>query len=300
MLGIFDSGIGGLTVVKELIKAVPKLSFVYFGDTARTPYGTKSPEVISQYAREDTDFLLKQGAKAVVVACNTVSSVAIQTLTECYPKLPIFEVVRPAVAEALRVTKTGRIGVIGTRATINSGIYEKLLKSSGGSCHGSHPTSARCGSALAGSPSPCHPPCHPERVVASRGIFGGIKVFSAPAPLLVPLVEEGWLKKPETKRILKQYLLPLKHEQIDTLILGCTHFPLLKHLIQPIMGKRVTLVDPAEALAREVAAYIKENPEFVADKPTRRYIVSSRTPRFQEVASKWLGELVTLEPLGVI
>ena len=296
MLGVFDSGIGGLTVVRELIKAVPRISFVYFGDTARTPYGTKSPAVIKQYALEDAQFLLSQGAQAIVTACNTASSVAILTLTEKYPKVPIFAVVRPAVAEALRVTKTGRIGVIGTRATINSGIYERLLKEGvSGSCHGTHPAGAHPAQrdcAPAGTPVPCHPPCHPER---SRGISGAVKVYSVAAPLLVPLVEEGWLKKPDTKRILKQYLGPLKRAQVDTLILGCTHFPLLKNLIAPIMGKRVKLVDPAEAVAREVATYVADHPEFVPDQVTRRYIVSDRTPRFQEVASHWLGEQVVLE-----
>lgn len=255
MLGIFDSGIGGLTVVKELIKAVPKLSFVYFGDTARTPYGTKSPEVIQEYALEDTDFLLRQGARAVVVACNTVSSVAVDILRARHPGVPFFEVVTPAAVEALRMTKNGRVGVIGTRATVGSRIYERLLRS------------AR----------------------------NDVRVFSVPAPLLVPLVEEGWVKKPETKRILKQYLLPLKRAQIDTLILGCTHFPLLKHLAAPIMGKKVKLIDPAEALACEVAAYIKEHAEFISSKVTRRYVVSSRTPRFQEVAEAWLGGRVVLD-----
>ena len=128
MFGIFDSGIGGLTVVRELLRIMPDLSFIYLGDTARTPYGNKSPEVICEYAVQDTDFLLSEGAKAIIVACNTASSVAIPALTAGYPKVPIFEVVRPAVAEALRVTKTRRIGVMGTRATINSGIYERLLK----------------------------------------------------------------------------------------------------------------------------------------------------------------------------
>jgi len=254
MLGIFDSGIGGLTVVRELLRVMPDLSFIYLGDTARTPYGNKSSEVICEYALQDTELLLSEGAKAIVVACNTASSVAIPALVKKYSNVPIFEVVSPAVAEALRVTKTGRIGVIGTRATINSGIYKQLLMN--------------------------------ERRV---------RVFSAAAPLLVPLVEEGWLKKPETKRILKQYLLPLKRAQIDTLILGCTHFPLLKNLIAAIMGKRVRLVDPAEAVAKEVQKYILDNPIEKSGAISERYLVSDRTPRFQEIAKQWLSRDLVLE-----
>ena len=186
MIGVFDSGIGGLTVVRSLMEELPGYNMIYFGDTARTPYGSKSPETVVRYALENTDFLLKQGAKLIVMACNTASSVAAGRVAENYD-IPIFEVVTPATEKAVKISRTLIIGVIGTRATVKSGIYE-------------------------------------QKIVALKP---DAKVYSAACPLLVPLVEEGWIKKPETVMIIKKYLHPLKVRQIDTLILGCTHYPLL-------------------------------------------------------------------------
>ncbi|MBX6422185.1 glutamate racemase [Thermosulfurimonas sp. F29] len=261
MIGVFDSGIGGLTVLRELVRRLPGYRFVYFGDTARTPYGTKSPETIVRYAIEDTEFLLRHGARMIVVACHSASSVATEALRERFPDLPIFEVVTPSVKKALSVTRRKVIGVIGTRATIESGIYQRLL-------------TAR----------------DPE-----------VKVYGNPCPLLVPLVEEGWIKKPETRMIVKKCLLPLKMRGIDTLVLGCTHYPVLKKVIQAKAGKRVTLVDPAEELAEEVRAYLETHPRLALElekdgEPL--ILVSDLTPNFSRIAQIFLGRKVNLVKAG--
>ncbi len=257
MIGVFDSGIGGLTVLKELVARLPGFRMVYFGDTARTPYGTKSPETIIRYAIEDTEYLLRLGAKVIVVACHSASSVATEALKERFPGLPIFEVVTPSVKKALAVTKRKVIGVIGTRATVESGVYERLLRS-----------------------------LDPE-----------VKVYGNPCPLLVPLVEEGWLKKPETRMIVKKCLIPLKMKGIDTLVLGCTHYPVLKKIIQAKAGKRVILVDPAEELAEEVKGFLETHPGLareLAPDGEPRILVSDLTPAFSRVARLFLGRQVQL------
>ncbi len=257
MIGIFDSGIGGLTVVKELFEQLPEYQIVYFGDTARTPYGNKSKETIVKYAAENTQFLINKGAKVIVIACNSASAAASEGLQEKFD-YPIFEVINPAVERALAVTKNKRIGVIGTRATVNSGIYEKLLKEK-----------------------------DPE-----------VQVFSKPCPLLVPLVEEGWLNKPETKRIVKSCLHDLKAKQVDTLILGCTHYPLLKDVISVKIGKRVNLVDSAEEIVKKIKEFLDNNPEVekvLTKNQDHKFFVSDLTPHFFEIAKRWLGRDIKLE-----
>ena len=211
MIGIFDSGIGGLTVARAIEQVLPNRSLLYFGDTARTPYGTKSAEVITEYSLRNCEFLLRNGAKLIVIGCNSASSVATERLRAEFD-VPILEVISPAVNKAVEVTKSGRIGVIGTRATVQSGIYEEMLKAS-------------------------HPGC---------------EVFSVPCPLLVPLVEEGWTTKRETKMIIRRYLYPLKNKQIDTLILGCTHYPLLKELIGKRAGKKINIIDSSIEIAHSL------------------------------------------------
>lgn len=223
MIGIFDSGIGGLTVARAIKNFLPDCDICYFGDTARTPYGTKSQDTVTQYALENTRFLLDKGAKIIVVACNTASAVAIPALRAEFD-VPIFEVIAPAVEMALSQPKISKIGVIGTRATIGSGIYEKLITQAA-----------------------------PDK-----------KVYSQPCPLLVPLVEEGWLKKPETRMIVKKYLHPLKVRQIDSLILGCTHYPILKSIIQQKIGKRVKIVDSSLAVIDSIKAYLDKNSDAMA------------------------------------
>ncbi len=263
MIGIFDSGLGGLTVVKEILKHIPHYKIIYFGDTARTPYGTKSAETVIRYAIENTQFLLEKGAKVIVVACHTVSSTAISLLKSRFPEVPFFEVVSPSMKKALKLTKNKKIGLIGTRTTVESGIYEKLFKE-----------------------------VDPE-----------IKLYSNPAPLLVPLIEEGWLKKPETRKIVKKYLIPLKMRGIDTLILGCTHYPLIKKLIQEKAGKRIKLVDPSEEVAIEVKNFIEVHSELIEkffSNPGEELeiYVSDITAHFAKIAQLFLGRKVVLKKIN--
>lgn len=255
MIGIFDSGVGGLTVVREVFKQLPDYQIVYFGDTARTPYGNKSENLIKKYAIEDTNFLLGKGANLIIVACNTASAVASDELKAKYKNIPIFEVITPAVKRASEMTKNKRLGIIGTKATIHSQIYEHLIRKN-----------------------------NPE-----------IKVFSKASPLLVPLVEEGWLKKPETKMILKKYLHPLKLKQIDTLILGCTHYPLLKEIIQAKMSKRTNLIDPAQETVKEVKKYLENNPAIektLQKGANHQFYFSDISPNLSQMAASWLGQKI--------
>lgn len=264
MIGIFDSGIGGLTVVKKMFEILPDYQLLYFGDTARTPYGGRGQEVIKKYAQEDAEFLIKKGAKIIVIACNTASAVAAEDLKNKL-SVPVFEVVLPAVEKAIQITRNKKIGVIGTRATINSGVYEKLIQSASG------------------------------RTASQVDEF---KVFSQSAPLLVPLVEEGWLKKPETKTIIKKYLHPLRLANIDTLILGCTHFPLLKDIIKIKIGKSRKLIDPGEEVVLQLKEFLEKNKEIeksLGKNDNHEFYVSDLTPRFQEIAERWLGRKIKLE-----
>lgn len=255
MIGIFDSGIGGLTVVKEIMKKLPDYRLVYFGDTARTPYGNKSRETIIKYAIEDTEFLLSKGAKIIVVACNTASAVAADELKKRFPQIPIFEVITPAVARAVAATRNKRIGVIGTRATVNSLVYENKI----------------------------------------RELKNGFQIFSKACPLFVPLAEENWLKKPEIKTIAKKYLQPLKMDQIDTLILGCTHYPLLRNVIQVKIGKRVKLVDPAEQVTLEIQKYLGDHADIekqLEKNANHEFYFSDIAPHLNALAMNWLGQKI--------
>jgi glutamate racemase len=257
MIGIFDSGIGGLTVVRSLMKQLPDYDIIYFGDTARTPYGSKSPETVVGYALQNTEFLLKQGAKIIVMACNTASSVASDHVTKNFD-IPIFEVISPASAKAIENSRNLIVGIIGTRATVKSGIYEKKIKA----------------------------------------IKPKAKVYSVACPLLVPLVEEGWIEKPETVMIIKKYLHPLKIRQIDTLILGCTHYPLLMDKIQRKIGKRVTVIDSSIALAENIKDFLDTHPEvdnFLGKKGEFRLFVSDVTDQFEKTAETTLKRKVLLE-----
>lgn len=249
MIGIFDSGIGGLTVVKELRRVAPDASFIYLGDTARHPYGSKSQETIVRYALEDASFLVAKGARAIVVACNTVSAVAMDALRATYPGFPLYDVITPVLDDALATTR-GKVGVIGTRATIGSQIYQ-------------------------------------TRLSAARK---GLTVMAKACPLLVPLVEEGWLKDQETKRILKHYLYSMRISQIDTLILGCTHYKFLAPLIQRYMGRRVHLIDSASSVVRHLLSEID-----IEHRGDQRYFLTDVSPHWIEVATQWLGQRVAFE-----
>ena len=210
-IGVFDSGIGGLTVVKALRDLLPNEKIFYLGDTARVPYGGKSASTVERYSLEIADILIEENAKIVVVACNTASAVALRKLEEHLP-VPVTGVIRPGARAAIAVTQNHRIGVIGTRATIKSGAYERELRS-----------------------------LNPDIHVSSRA-----------CPLLVPLIEEGWLEDKLTDRVIARYLEPLMHEGIDTLVLGCTHYPLLIEAISRAAGDAVKLVDSAHNCAAAV------------------------------------------------
>jgi len=258
MIGIFDSGVGGMTVASAVETLLPDYQIIYYGDLARTPYGSKSPEAIIDYSIDNTEFLLAHGAKVIIIACNSAASVASDILRQKFD-VPIFEVITPAVERAAATTVSGFIGVIGTRATIRSGIYDEKIKQ--------------------------HSP--------------GSRVFSTACPLLVPMVEEGWLDTRETKMILRKYLAPLKQKQIDTLVLGCTHYPLLKDLIQHRMGKnKVNLIDSSIEVALTLQKYLQAKPDFCKTLQRgndNKYFVSDITEAAVDTAEKIFGRPINLE-----
>lgn len=246
-----------MTVARAVEKLLPDYTITYFGDIARTPYGNKSAETIINYSLRNTEFLLEKGAELIIIACNSAASVAMERLKNDF-KVPILEVISPAVDQAVNQTSSGRIGVIGTRATIKSTIYEQKIMEGGRQ----------------------------------------LSVFSQPCPLLVPLVEEGWVDRRETKMILRRYLHPLKNKQIDTLVLGCTHYPLLKKLIQPRIGKRVRLIDSSVAVAQAVLEFIQHNPDIVTKNngqyAQHDYYVSDLTDSAMKIAEKIFGRKIEL------
>lgn len=269
MIGIFDSGVGGLTVAKEIMKELPEYDMVYFGDTARAPYGNKSKETIIKYALEDADFLIHKGAKMIVIACNTASAYAHEALKEKYPDMPIFEVITPAAVSAAKATKSCRIGVIGTRATIKSAIYDKKLKE-------------------------IIPAVLPLKKKEAGRVM---EIFSAACPLFVPLIEEDWIKAPEIKMIARKYLLVFKNKDIDTLILGCTHYPIIKNIIQEKVGRRVKLIDSASAAAQKIKEFLEKNPTFagLSKNGEAKFYMSDVTEQNQKIANKFLGKNIKIE-----
>jgi glutamate racemase len=255
MIALFDSGLGGLTVVRELFRQLPGYDTLYFGDTARLPYGSKSPEVIRRFAAQNTDFLLSKGAKAIVIACNTVSALAADVVRAHAKGIPVFEVVTPAVTRAAAITK-GRVGIIGTRGTVASGVYASKMAE----------------------------------------IAPKVKVYAQAAPLFVPLVEEGWAHSKEAASIAKEYLRPLQLRHIDTLILGCTHYPFLKTCIAKA-APGVRLVDPAQQTVAVVAEYLEANPSFrktLSKKGRHVFCASDTSEHSQKIASRWLGRDIVL------
>lgn len=257
-IGVFDSGIGGMTIVKELMSQLPAEQIIYYGDTARVPYGNKSADTIINYSRQIADFLVNQGVKALVVACNTISAIALETLRSEFD-LPIIGVVKPGAKAAADATKNGRIGVIATRATVNSGIYEDFL-------HKTNPD---------------------------------IKVYKQACPLFVPLVEEGWIDDPITDKIIHRYLDGLVNHGIDSLVLGCTHYPLLRERIQLAVGDGITLVNPAYETAKAFKYVLEENnllhensenSSDAAEAPAHEFYVSDSTAQFLEFANTLLAD----------
>ena len=255
-IGVFDSGLGGLTAVKELRRILPNEDIVYFGDTGRVPYGTRSDETIIKYARSDMDFLLKHDPKRVLIACGTVSTVALGLLKMEY-SLPIDGVVEAAVRAAASATKNGRVGVMGTQATIRSGAYERLLKKE----------------------------------------ESGIETFSAACPLLVPLVENGRLSPDDIviSTVVGEYLGKIKAAGVDTLIMGCTHYPLLEPVVAAFMGEGVKLISPGREAAVLIAS--EQEQSGSANSPDHKggaeYFVSDSVKGFADLAETFLQEKVT-------
>ena len=251
-IGVFDSGIGGLTVLQKIIETLPKENTVYLGDTARAPYGTKSVETVLRYSFENTEFLVQKGVKAVVVACNTSTAIALTQLRDSL-SIPVIGVIEPGVRRAIKSTKNKRVGVIGTEATIQSGAYTRALKEAD----------------------------------------GGVEVYSRACPLFVPLVEEGWTDNDVVEMTVKAYLGSLKQSGIDALILGCTHYPLLKKAIREFIGNAVRLVDSAEETAKEVETTLKKAVLTRRNgKGIHSFFVTDAPDRFIEVGRRFLGEKV--------
>ncbi len=253
-IGIFDSGVGGLTVAKEIHRQLPHESLIYLGDTARTPYGTKAGETVKRFTQECVQVLADQHIKALVVACNTASAYALPALQRHF-SFPILGVIGPGARAALKDGHQGTVGIIGTRATIHSQTYTKIIHQ-----------------------------LDPRR-----------KVVGAPCPLLVPLVEEGWLEAEETKMIIGKYLAPLLKKKIDHLILGCTHYPALKELIAQVCGKQVAIIDSAEEVTKELTEVLRSHELLTPSvkKGVQHYLVTDVPDQFVEVGTRIIGRKIT-------
>lgn len=261
MIGVFDSGFGGLTVLKEFLRVLLDYDYIYLGDNARAPYGNKSDEAIYDYTKQAVDFLFKQNCELIIIACHTASAKALRRIQQEYllekrPGKRVLGVVAPIVEEAVKLSRFHRLGVIGTTATINSGVYKKELEK----------------------------------------LRNDLEIFQAACPLLVPLVEEGWVGKPEARMILKKYLRPLKVKRIDTLILGCTHYPLMIKDIKRIMGANVKIIDPAVVAAGKLADYLKRHQEI--DKKLEKngklvFYTTDDVNKFKELGGKFLGRQIS-------
>ena len=249
-IGIFDSGIGGLTVAQEITRLLPDEQIVYFGDTERVPYGTKSKEAVIGFSRDNVKVLLRYRVKMVVIACNTSTSWALGILRKEF-KVPVMGVIEPGARRAVAVSSGGRIGVIATPSTINSGKYTRTI----------------------------------------LRLAPGAKVTARACPLFVPLVEEGWLDHRVTTAIAQEYLAPLKAAKVDTLILGCTHYPLLKPVLARVMGKQVALVDSATETAHEVKRLLQAKALVREGRhaPKNEFLVSDEPEHFRRVAKRFLG-----------
>ncbi len=246
-IGVFDSGVGGLTVVTALRRRLPRESILYLGDTARLPYGSKSPDTVTRYTRRNIEFLTERGVKAVVIACNTASALALPHLEA---GLPTWGVIEPGARKAAEVSR-GKVGIIATEATVRSDAYAREL----------------------------------------RRLRPDLEILSRACPLLVPLVEEGWHDDPVTEEVAQRYLAPLLEAGIDTLVLGCTHYPLLKPVLQRVAGPDVVLVDSAEAVAEVVAEGLAERGLEAGDQPPASHLcVTDAGESFRRLATRILGE----------
>ncbi|MEA2031585.1 MAG: glutamate racemase [candidate division Zixibacteria bacterium] len=254
-IGLFDSGVGGLTVFREVTRILPAENIVYFGDVGRYPYGGRSKEIITKFTRQDIAFLQEHNVKLIISACNSVSSVALEKVREDYD-IEIIGVIEPGARAAVEQTKNGRIGVIGTNATIDSNAYARVI----------------------------------------HGISSNVRVFSLACPLFVPLAEEGYIDKHATYEIASDYLKTMHDVGIDTLVLGCTHYPLLKPVLAEVMGNNVTLIDSGKETAREALKCLSDSNLLVKNNtatPTRigehKFYVSDVPEKFSNIAARFLG-----------
>lgn len=260
-IGVFDSGVGGLTVVKQIIKVLPEENLVYFGDTARVPYGAKSKATVTKFSEQIIRFLKTKNVKAIVIACNTVSSNCYESLSATFPELPIIEVVTPGVESCLAATKNKKVGLIATQGTVTSGAYERRLKNADSE----------------------------------------IQVFKKACPLFVPLAEEGWTNNEVAKLTVKQYLSELVAKGIDSVILGCTHYPLLKACIGEFVGEGVTIVDPAKATAIKLKNYLQMN-DMLTDnvgEGNREFYVSDEYAKFDDICKRVLHYTCKAEKVDI-
>lgn len=275
MLAIFDSGFGGLAIMKEILKVLPEYDYLYLGDNARTPYGNRSKETVFQFTKEAVDFLFKKKVPLILIACNTATGLALHDIQEKYlrssgeirkattlpskPKITdkkILGVTRPVAEKAAEISRSGRIGVVGTKKTINSKTFEKEFKK----------------------------------------LNKKLKVYGQACPLLVPFIEEGWHKKPEAKMILKKYIRPLKDKNIDTLILGCTHYSFMFKEFEKIMGKNIKVLNSGKIIAESLTDYLKRHPEIekkLTKKGKRIFMTTDDPQNFKELGEKFLGQKIS-------
>lgn len=257
-IGVFDSGVGGLTVARALMQRLPNESILYFGDTARVPYGIKSEETIAHFALQIAQFLLDKQVKLLIIACNTMAAVAARAIADLAP-VPVLDVIEAGAQAAAAATRNKSVGVIGTLATVTSGAYDRAI-------HGHDPA---------------------------------IRIVSQACPLFVPLVEEGWLDHPVTRLTAQEYLAPVLAQSVDTLVLGCTHYPLLKPLLQQVAGAGVRLVDSAETVAAQTEALLRERGLARTDGTAQHeFFVTDVPQRFQQIGERFLGR--ALAPVHVV
>lgn len=259
-IGLFDSGVGGLTVVREMFRQLPQENLIYVGDSARCPYGSRPVEQVRQFSFEIMDFLVEQDVKMIVIACNTATAASLTEARVRYP-IPVLGVITPGSRAAISATRTGRIGVIGTEVTVSSGSYAREM----------HRINPR------------------------------LQVVSQACPPFVQLVENGELDSQETERVVRDYLAPLQHEMLDTLILGCTHYPLLQPVIQKVAGNQVQLISSAEETAREASFILAEKDLLQTDNlaPVHLFYTTGDTAHFADVAERWLERKVEVQALSL-
>ncbi|HAX61690.1 MAG TPA: glutamate racemase [Elusimicrobia bacterium] len=255
-IGIFDSGLGGLTVLKELIRILSSENIIYFGDTARVPYGTKSKTAVKNFSRQITKFLIRHNVKLILVACNTASALALNDIKKIAKKIPVVGVIKSGVCAAVSKTVNKRIGVIGTSATVRSDSYKNAI----------------------------------------RKLNGRIKVFQQPCPLFVPLVEEGWTDTGITRNIAEVYLRPLKKAGCDVIILGCTHYPMIKKIIRQVVGKNIVLIDSAREVSLSVKKILSEKglSRKAHSRGSLRFYVSDAPDKFSVLSKIFLGKVMSV------